>query len=216
MPLRRDVDAVRAARLEPVPPARFRRALAWTLSLAAGAIVSSQVVAADVKAVDSIDLNRYAGSWHEIAAIPQFFQRKCIRDTRATYTLTEGSLIRVENVCTREDGGKERAEGRARQADPAGTSKLEVTFLELFGEYRFWIAADYWVVALDPNYRWAVVGHPSRRYGWVLARDPRLSSATLAEIIGRIKLQGYDACEFQVTPQTGGLSVRRALCEVLP
>jgi len=180
------------------------------------ASIASFASGADVKAVETLDLDRYMGSWHEIAAIPQFFQRKCVRDTRATYAAAESSLIRVDNVCTREDGGRDRVEGRARRVDTSSQSKLQVSFIEVFGEYRFWISGDYWVVALDPSYRWAVVGHPYRRYGWVLAREPRLSPATLAEIIGRIKLQGYDACEFVVTPQTGGLSVRRPLCEALP
>lgn len=173
-------------------------------------------VAAEVKPVDSLDLSKYAGTWHEIASIPQFFQRKCVRDTKAVYAAADAGQIRVENVCTRDDGGRERIEGRARVPDVNSTSKLEVTFVELFGEYRYWVAADYWVLALDPNYNWAVVGHPSLRYGWVLAREPRLSAATTAEIIGRIKSQGYDACDFVITPQTGGLSVKRPLCTVLP
>lgn len=172
--------------------------------------------AADVKPVDKLDLSRYLGSWVEIASIPQFFQRKCVRDTSATYSAADAATIRVENVCTREDGGRERVEGRARVVDADSPAKLEVTFLELFGEYRFWIAGGYWVIALDANYQWAVVGHPSRHYGWVLARERRLSGVALAEVIGRIKLQGYDACEFVVTPQLGGLSVRRPLCEALP
>ena len=179
------------------------------------ALFGARVEANDVKPVENNDLSRYAGTWVEIAAIPQFFQRKCVRDTRATYTVLENSQIRVENVCTRDDGGRERAEGRARQSEGETTAKLEVTFVELFGDYRFWVSAAYWVIALDPNYRWAVVGHPSRRYGWVLARESRLSPAVLAEVIGRIKSQGYDACEFVVTPQTGGLSVRRPLCAAL-
>jgi apolipoprotein D and lipocalin family protein len=180
------------------------------------AILSIQsAFASDVKPVENLDLDRYLGTWVEIAAIPQFFQRKCVRDTRATYTAAEASLIRVDNVCTRDDGAKERVEGRARRVDADPAARLEVSFVELFGAYRFWLSAAYWVIALDANYRWAVVGHPSRRYGWVLAREPRLSPAVLAEIIGRVKLQGYDACEFVVTPQTGGLSVRRPLCEAL-
>jgi apolipoprotein D and lipocalin family protein len=185
--------------------------------VAAVAVVclGSSVMAAEVKPVDALDLDRYLGTWVEIAAIPQFFQRKCVRDTRATYTLAEASRIRVENVCTREDGGRERAEGRARLVDGESPAKLEVTFVELFGDYRFWISGGYWVIALDANYQWAVVGHPSRRFGWVLARERRLSPVALAEVIGRIKMQGYDACEFVVTPQTGGLSVRRPLCEAL-
>lgn len=177
---------------------------------------AAQTHARDVNAVESFDLSKYLGTWHEIASIPQFFQRKCVRDTKASYSVAADSLIRIDNVCTRDSGGRERATGRARAGDPDVAAKLEVTFLELFGEYRFLVAADYWVIALEPNYRWAVVGHPSRRYGWVLARDPLLPPVAMAEIIGRIKMQGYDACAFFITPQSGGLSVRRPLCEVLP
>ena len=195
---------------------RCKKAAAITVILAIlCAAWSAQVFAADVKPVDKIDLDRYLGTWVEIASIPQFFQRKCVRDTKATYSAAENALIKVENVCTRDDGTREKAEGRARRVDPESPAKLEVTFMELFGEYRFWVSGGYWVVALDANYEWAVVGHPSRRFGWVLARDRRLSPVALAEIIGRIKSQGYDACEFVVTPQTGGLSVRRPLCEAL-
>lgn len=179
----------------------------------AGAV--SLAALADVKPVEKLDIDQYLGTWTEIAAIPQFFQRKCVRDTRAIYSLIEPSLIRVQNTCTRSDGGRELVEGRARRVDPDVLGKLEVTFVELFGEYRFWISGGYWVIALDPDYQWAVVGHPSRRFGWVLAREHRLSPVALAEVIGRIKSQGYDACEFVITPQTGGLSVRRPLCEVL-
>ena len=185
------------------------------ITLIAAACVWSLVFAADVKPVEKLDLDRYLGTWVEIAAIPQFFQRKCVRDTRATYSAAEPPLIRVENVCTRSDGGRELAEGRARRVGVDAPAKLEVTFFELFGEYRFWVSGGYWIIALDPNYQWAVVGHPSRRFGWVLARERRLSPVALAEVIGRIKSQGYDACEFVMTPQTGGLSVRRPLCEVL-
>ena len=180
------------------------------------AALSAFAHAADVKPVDKIDLDRYLGTWVEIASVPQFFQRKCVRDTKATYSAAENALIRVENICTRDDGASEKIEGRARRVDADNPGKLEVTFVELFGEYRFWISGGYWIIALDSNYQWAVVGHPSRRFGWVLARDKRLTPVALAEIIGRIKSQGYDACEFVVTPQTGGLSVRRPLFEVLP
>lgn len=190
----------------------FFRKIAATFGLLTFA---AQVHAAGVKPVEKIDLDRYLGTWVEIASIPQFFQRKCVRDTSATYGAAENSLIKVENVCTRSDGARDRVEGRARRVEAEHPAKLEVTFLDLFGEYRFWVSGGYWVIALDSNYQWAVVGHPSRRFGWVLARDARLSPIALAEIIGRIKSQGYDACEFVVTPQTGGLSVRRPLCEAL-
>ena len=204
---------VHLKRCDSVRLLRLSLALATVLSACIWAVPTH---ALDVRAVESFDVSKYLGTWHEIASIPQFFQRKCIRDTKASYSLASDSLIRIDNVCTRDNGGRERATGRARAGDPDIRAKLEVTFLELFGEYRFLVAADYWVIALEPNYRWAVVGHPSRRYGWVLARDPLLPPVAMAEIIGRIKMQGYDACAFFITPQTGGLSVRRPLCEVLP
>jgi apolipoprotein D and lipocalin family protein len=171
--------------------------------------------ASEVKPVEKLDLDRYQGKWHEIAAIPQFFQRECVRDTVAEYGKLESGEIKVENTCSREEGGRKKIEGRARLYDSTETSKLTVTFLNLFGEYRYWAGGDYWVIALDPGYGWAVVGHPTRKYGWVLSRTPSLPQSTLAEIIGRIKAQGYDACEFIVTPQTGGLSLKRPLCQVI-
>jgi apolipoprotein D and lipocalin family protein len=180
------------------------------------AILLTSAHASDVKAVPTVDLERYQGKWFELASIPQFFQRKCVRDTFAEYSKLDGGEIRVENNCTGDDSSRIRAEGRARLYDSSETSKLTVTFLKLFGEYRFWAGGDYWVIEIDPNYQWAVVGHPSRRYGWVLSRTPTQPVAVLAEIIGRIKAQGYDACEFIVTPQTGGLTIKRPLCNTLP
>jgi apolipoprotein D and lipocalin family protein len=179
-------------------------------------VCSSAALAADVKAKERLDLQRYLGRWNEIASIPQFFQRECVRDTVAEYSLLESGELRVENTCTREDGGRKKAEGRARRFDSAVEAKLEVSFFKLFGEYRFWAGGDYWVIELDPSYQWVVVGHPSRRYGWVLARKQTLPVEVIAEIIGRIKAQGYDACEFLVTPQTGGMTIRRPFCEALP
>jgi apolipoprotein D and lipocalin family protein len=192
----------------------FKRATNVSFSLLF--LLSSSIIGAtEVKTVEKVDLVRYQGAWHEIASVPQFFQRKCVRDTVATYTQLPNDEIRVDNTCTREDGGKERAEGRARLYDSAETAKLSVTFLQLFGAYRYWAGGDYWVIELDPNYQWAVIGHPTRKYGWVLSRTPTQSVATLAEIIGRIKAQGYDACEFIVTPQTGGLTIKRPLCNAI-
>lgn len=188
------------------------------LNLALGAFLLSGAtssIASDVKTVDRIDLLRYQGKWHEIASLPQFFQRECTRDTVADYSQLPSNEIKVENVCVREDGSRKKAEGRARLYDSSETAKLSVTFLQLFGDYRYWAGGDYWVIELDPAYGWAVVGHPSRKYGWVLSRTPSLPVNTLAEIVGRIKAQGYDACEFIVTPQTGGLTIKRPLCNAI-
>ncbi|TAG77917.1 MAG: hypothetical protein EAZ21_13895 [Betaproteobacteria bacterium] len=206
--------AAKTVRVSEGHSARLRSGMGYAAFLAV-CVTSQFAFATDVKSVEKLQLDRYLGKWHEVASIPQFFQRKCVRDTIAEYTALESGEVRVENTCTRADAGREKAEGRARVEGAAGSSKLTVTFLDLFGAYRYWAGGDYWVIELDPQYRWAVIGHPTRRYGWVLSRTAALPQATLAEIIGRIKSQGYDACEFMVTPQTGGLSLKRPLCNAI-
>ena len=117
-----------------VAKGRVRSLLA--VGLLAAAVSVSPAFALEVKAVELFDLAKYLGTWHEIAAIPQFFQRKCVRDTKASYSAGEEGLIRVDNVCTRDNGARERAIGRARASEASVASKLEVTFLDLFGEYQ--------------------------------------------------------------------------------
>lgn len=81
-----------------------------------------------------------------------------------------------------------------------------------------WIFAfggDYWVIDLEPNYQYAVVGHPTNRYGWILARNPELPLNELETISGNLAQQGYDTCEFIMTPQDGGQSSSVKLCDYL-
>jgi apolipoprotein D and lipocalin family protein len=136
--------------------------------------------------VPAVDLNRYMGTWHEIARLPNRFQRKCASNTSATYTLRDDGKITVLNQCRTADGGITTAKGSARIASKDGpNTKLKVTF--------FWpFYGDYWIIDLDPGYGWAVVGEPSRKYFWVLARERRMDEALFNSIVERAKAQGYD------------------------
>lgn len=136
--------------------------------------------------VAHVDLQRYAGAWFEIARFPHRFQKGCVA-SRAVYTLRDDGLIGVYNECRKGgyDGPVKSVQGRARVVDRETNAKLEVSF---FGP--FW--GDYWIIDLDPEYRWAVVGHPSRRYLWILAREQELSPVVLKGIRGRLEGQGYD------------------------
>jgi apolipoprotein D and lipocalin family protein len=149
--------------------------------------------------VESIDLDRYAGRWYEIASFPQRFQRGCVATT-ASYTLLADGRIRVENECRDGsfDGDLRRAEGVAWVADPsASQAKLKVQF--------FWpFRGDYWVIALDPEYRYAAVGHPSRDYLWILSRTRTLDPETYEALLSRIETQGYDLGRLRRTPQPPG------------
>lgn len=167
-----------------------------------------------LKTVESVDLQRYMGKWYEIAAIPMFFERNCVGNATADYTLMPDGLVKVTNGCDVAKGKRMMAEGRGKVVDAKSNAKLKVTFLRLFG-WRWFAGGDYWITELSPDYAYAIVGHPKRKYGWILSRTPMLSKETLQQLSKRLEAQGYDPCDFYMTPQTGGLDTRQPLCKVI-
>ncbi len=168
-------------------------------------------LAQPVTTVEKVDLNRYLGKWYEIAAIPQYFQRMCVRDVTAEYALNDGG-ISVTNRCMTSEGMTSVAQGQARIVDTVSQAKLEVTFVKIFG-WQYLLGGDYWVIDLAADYRYAVVGHPSRKYAWVLAASPNLAAADLVLIAQNLQKNGYDTCGLFTTVQTNGLSEKKPLCE---
>jgi len=153
----------------------------------------------EVKVVGKVELSRYLGKWYEIAAIPQSFQKQCAFGTTATYSLRDDGDVSVLNQCYTSEGKLSKATGRAWVNDKATNAKLKVSFIPYL-KWNF-LAGDYWVIDLGPNYEYAVVGHPSRTYGWILSRTPELPKDTLDGIIKRIQAQGYDFSKFKMTNQ---------------
>ncbi len=131
--------------------------------------------------VAAVDLERYMGLWYEIAAYPQRFQEGCTGSS-ATYSLRDDGYVDVVNRCFLEtlEGEEKVAQGRARVVDTATNAKLEVSF---FGP--FW--GDYWIIELDDDYQYAVIGGPGRDYLWILARSPRMDEATYQAILARLR-----------------------------
>ena len=151
------------------------------------------------KTVNYVDLKKYAGLWYEVAKIPNSFQDHCIKGTTAKYTLTKDGDIEVVNSCIDEDGEVDDADGVARIIDKKTNAKLEVSFVSFLGWRPFW--GDYWVIGLDEDYKWAIVGTPSRKYGWVLSRTPKLDEVTMNNIFDILKDQGYDPKKFEISKQ---------------
>jgi apolipoprotein D and lipocalin family protein len=151
-----------------------------------------------VTAVAAVDLGRYAGLWYEVARIPNRFQKQCVGRTTAEYTLREDGRLDVINSCRKNDGSVDQAEGLAKIEDPATNAKLKVSFFSLLGWRPAW--GDYWVVGLDPDYRWAAIGTPDRKYGWILARTPGLTEETLEEIFSIFQRNGYHRDAFEMSP----------------
>ncbi len=151
-----------------------------------------------LKAVEHVDLQRYLGTWYEIASFPQAFQAGCMATT-ATYSLRPDGDIDVLNRCRKGslDGPLNEARGRARVVDAKTGAKLRVSFFR-----PFW--GDYWVIDLGPDYEYAVVGHPSRDYLWILSRRPQMEASTYAAILERLHAQGYDTSRLQRTAQPEG------------
>lgn len=154
-------------------------------ALTGGASTAAATPKAPVQVVDSLDLTRYAGKWYEIARLPNRFQRACASDTTATYTLRPDGRIDVLNQCREADGKLRSARAVAKRAgDKEPSSKLKVTF--------FWpFQGNYWVIAMDPDYRWAVVGEPDRKYLWILSRTPQIADREYEKILALIQKQGY-------------------------
>ncbi|MFT5316076.1 MAG: apolipoprotein D and lipocalin family protein [Candidatus Krumholzibacteriia bacterium] len=151
-----------------------------------------------MKTVDSVDITKYAGLWYEVAKIPNRFQKNCVSGTTAEYTLTPDGEIKVMNTCTEEDGGLNTAEGVAKIVNENSNAELKVSFVSFLGWRPFW--GEYWVIGLDSEYQWAIVGEPERRYGWVLSRRPEMDPDQLAEVFRIIEDNGYQKSDFEMSP----------------
>ena len=119
-----------------------------------------------------------------------FFQRNCVANITATYSNRADGTIGVRNACDGKDGKRLVSEGTARPV--AGhPGRLEVRFAP---DWLAWVPlvwADYWVVELDLDYRWAVVGGAGHDQLWVLSRAPRMERATFEAIRARAARRGY-------------------------
>ena len=155
--------------------------------------------ASSVTPVAAVEIDRFLGEWYEIARIPAWFQNRCVKDTTARYQLRSDGKITVINRCITRKGQIQQAQGLARVIDPLTKAKLKVSFVSLLGWRPFW--GDYWVIGLEPQYRWLVVGDPSRQYGWILSRSPVMDPAQLEAAFQILERNGYPRASFVLTPQ---------------
>jgi apolipoprotein D and lipocalin family protein len=137
-----------------------------------------------LQTVASVDLNKYLGVWHEIARYENRFEKDCA-GAMAEYS-ADGEEIGILNKCLDQNGKEiKSAKGRAYILPKSNNSKLKVTF--------FWpFYGDYWVFMLADDYRYSVVGEPSRKYLWILGRDQALSEDDKSYILSQLPKYGYD------------------------
>lgn len=142
--------------------------------------------------VQYVELDKYLGKWYEIAAFPQRFELGCSHTT-AEYSLNGDGSIRVINTCVK-DGKIKVAKGRATVTDTQTNAKLAVQF-----QWPF--KGKYWIIGLAHDYSYALVGHPNRKYLWVLGRKPEMDTQTYNYLVNLAANKGFDVRELVKTEQ---------------
>lgn len=137
----------------------------------------------DNSTVSVFDVRRFMGKWYEIARYDHRFE-KGMTHVAATYSLQENGSIKVKNEGYK-NGKHKEVEGRAKQPNPADPGKLKVSFF-------LWFYSDYYVLDIDPDYRYVLIGSSSDKYLWIMSRDKTLSKEKQAELLDKLRVRGYD------------------------
>ncbi len=155
-----------------------------------------------VKTIAALDVPRYLGTWYEIAKFPNWFQKKCVSNTQAVYSVRPDGNLKVLNSCKTADGEISQAEGTARQIGTKDSPKLEVRFAPAWLSFLPMVWGDYWVIDLDSQYQVAAVSDPRREYLWVLSRTPQIDQKIYDELLVRLKAQQFDIRKLEATSQS--------------
>jgi lipocalin len=140
----------------------------------------------DNSVVKDLNIDRYLGKWYEIARFDHSFERGLVGVT-AEYSMREDGKIKVVNSGYKGslDGEKSEAIGKAKIPNSSMPSKLKVSF--------FWIFyGDYFVLELDENYQWAIVGSKTDKYLWILSRNPQMDDQLYSKLLNKLQARGYN------------------------
>ena len=156
-----------------------------------------------LRVVDSVDLNRYAGKWFEIARLPNKSQHQCAGDVVVQYAARADARVDVVKQCRAGDGQIEQAHGIARRAgDGKNNAVLQVRFAPSILSFLPMVWRDYWIIGLGPDYTWSVVGAPGRDSLWILSRTPHLSNLAYEQALEIAKGNGFDVTKVVKTEHT--------------
>ncbi|MDM0045354.1 lipocalin family protein [Variovorax dokdonensis] len=161
----------------------------------AGPADGAPLMRAGLQAVAPVDLQRYAGLWHEQARLPNRFEKDCTGAVTAEYTPMPDGTVQVVNRCVRDDGRVDEAMGIARPVQVSGqpgAGRLKVRFAPSWLGWLPFVWGDYWILKLDRDYEVSLVGTPDREYLWVLSRAPRLDEAVLQAHLDYARSLGFD------------------------
>lgn len=164
--------------------------------------------------VQKLDVARYLGEWHQLAAVPQPFNLNCARDTTARYGAIDAANLSVDNTCVTHTGAVSGIRGNARVNDVASGAALHVSFPGVPFQDGLDGPSNYVVTHIADDYSWALVGDPARLSGFVLSRTPAVSDARWREIRQVVEARGYNSCLLLTSPTTSGREDVRPLCVI--
>ncbi|MBB1059844.1 lipocalin family protein [Marilutibacter spongiae] len=153
--------------------------------------------------VTGLELDRYLGTWFEIARLPMRHEPEDYTDISAHYSLKADGKVRVQNRALDGNGELQESIGEASLATPGDASRLEVTFLPEGLRWIPFTRGDYWILRIEPDYSVALVGSPDRDYLWLLARQPAMGPAKRQDFLATARAQGYRLDALIDTPHTG-------------
>ena len=174
---------------------------AW-VPLASAQAQSSEASPAPLESIASLDVPRYMGTWYEVAKYPNWFQKRCIANTSATYAIQPNGMLQVLNRCQKEDGSITDALGEAKQVGDTNSPKLKVRFAPAWLSFLPFVWGNYWVIDLDPQYQLAAVSEPSRKYLWILSRSKTVEPKAYEALLQRLKQQGFNLDAIEISKQT--------------
>lgn len=157
-----------------------------------------------LRPVDSLNLDRFSGTWYVVATIPDRFFANCSRNATSTYVMQADQRLQVENRCQVQDGSTQMEQGIAQlQAPGESPSKLRQRFAP---DWLAWLPlawSNVWIIELDPAYHHAVAATPDRQHLWLLSRSPTLDQGSYDRLLGDLKARGFDMTQLRRIPQEG-------------
>lgn len=145
--------------------------------------------------VPSVDIDRYLGTWYEIARLPLRHEPADYTDITVTYSLNPDGTVRVDNRAFNGEGEPEQSVGEAIVLEGSGNAKLEVSFMPDGLKWIPFTTGDYWILRIDEDYRTALVGTPDRKHLWLLSRTPTPDASTRQSFLDTAAQQGFELGE---------------------
>jgi apolipoprotein D and lipocalin family protein len=148
-----------------------------------------------MKTVDKVNLERYMGTWYEIARFPHSFEKGLV-GVSATYSIKKNGNVEVLNQGYNDSltGKLKRAKGFAKIPDPKVPGRLKVYFFWPFG-------GEYLILDLDENYQYVLVGSSSKNYLWILCRTKKMDDLTYSNLVKKAESLGFDTSRLEKVPQ---------------